>query len=181
MYSTQMSSTGSPDSTPTVELYVRTLAPRAARDRLERVVARLESLESADAIGEFSVRVTGKAIPATPAETVTDYGAFLCNRVAVFQEWADRSGNSIAARFERRSVHSQFTGEDYNAIVWPDLVLAEYVEGDLRFVAPCEADGETVTIEDRLQTLEAAEPVEEPDRLSHARAEPPEEFTPAGQ
>lgn len=181
VYSTHMVPAGSSDSTPTVELYVRTLAPRAARDRLERVVARLEALESADTVGKFSVRVTGKAIPATPAETVTDYGAFLCNRVAVFKEWARRGGHSIDARFERRSVHSQFTGEDYDAIVWPDLVLAEYVDGDLRFVAPCEADDETVTIEDRLQALEAAEPVEEPDRLSHARAEAPEEFTPAGQ
>lgn len=181
MYSTQMAPAPRPDSTPTVELYVRTLAPRAVRDRLERIVARLEDLESADAIGEFSVRVTGKAIPATPAGTVTDYGAFLCNRVAVFHEWADRTGRSIERCFERRSVHSQFTGDDYDAIVWPELLLAEYVDRDLRFVAPCRDDGETVTIEERLLVLERTEPIEEPDRLSHARADPPEEFTPAGR
>lgn len=176
-----MAPTSRPDSAPTVELYVRTLAPRTVRDRLERLVARLEDLDSADAVAEFSVRVTGKAIPATPADTVTDYGAFLCNRVAVFHDWADRTGRSVDRCFERRSVHSQFTGEDYDAIVWPELLLVEYLDQDLRFVAPSRAEGDTTTIEDRLQVLERAEAVEEPERLSHARAEPPEEFTPAGQ
>lgn len=166
---------------PTVELYVRSLAPRAARDRLERVVARLEELEADGRVGDVSVRVTGKAIPATPAETVTDYGAFLCNRVAVFQEWAHRTGRSLDSRFERRSVHSQFTGDDYDALVWPELVLAEYVDGDLRFVAPCAAGEEATTVEERLTALEAGEPTEEAERLGRARAEAPEEFEPARQ
>lgn len=176
-----------------VELYVRSLAPRAARERLERVVGRLEHLEETERIGDVSVRVTGKAIPATPADTVTDYGAFLCNRVAVFREWAGLTNRSLDACFERRTVHSAFTGDEYDAIVWPEIVLAEYVSGDLRFVAPCEQGEESVTVEDRLVALEAVTPPAdragppadervtesaEPS-LERARAEPPEEFTPA--
>lgn len=188
-----MDATSGEGSAVSVELYVRSLAPRAARDRLERVVARLTSLAETDRIEDVSVRVTGKAVPATPADAVTDYGAFLCNRVAVFREWADLTDHSIDARFERRTVHSAFTGDEYDAVVWPELVLAEYVSGDLRFVAPCERGEESVTVEDRLVALEAVTPPadragspaeervtesNEPS-LERARAEPPEEFTPA--
>lgn len=173
-----MAAPSSQDSTVRVELYVRSLAPRAPRDRLERAVARLDDLEEAGRVGDVSVRVTGKAIPATPADTVTDYGAFLYNRVAVFREWAERTGRSIDVRFERRSVHSEFTGDDYDALVWPDLAMAEYVGGGLRFVAPCRDDDVGVTVEDRLGALEATEPAEEPERLRQARADPPEEFSP---
>ena len=165
------------DSPPAVELYVRSLAPRTARDRLERVVGRLTEFDREGTIESLSVRVTGKAIPATPAACVTGYGTFLCNRVAVFEEWATRSGRSLAGRFERRSVHSQFTGEDYEAIVWPELALAEYVDGDLRFVTPCVGE-EPVTVEDRLESLAGATPTDPADRLERAPADPPEPVAP---
>jgi hypothetical protein len=174
-----MAAPTSSDGTPTIELYARSLAPRAARDRLESVAERLDDLEAAGAIETYSVRVTGKAIPATPADTVTDYGAFLCNRVAVFQEWAHQTGHSIDRQFDRRAVHSEFTGADYDAIVWPELVLAEYLDGELRFVAPCLDDGDSITVEDRLEAVARADPVEESQRLPRSRAEPPEEFSPA--
>lgn len=165
------------DSTVAVELYVRSLAPRADRARLRETVASLEKLADTGAIREFSVVLSGKAIPATPAETVTELGAYLCNRVAVFREWAKASGRSVGPTFDRRSVHSEFTGEDYDAVVMPDMLLAEYVGNDLRFVAPCREDGDLVTVGERLDELAACVATDGRDRLSRSRAGPPPDAT----
>jgi len=161
------------DSTVAVELYVRSLAPRSDRTRLHETVARLQELADAGSLREFSVVLSGKAIPPTPAETVTELGAYLCNRVAVFREWARATGRSVGATFQRRSVHSTFTGDDYDAVVLPDVLLAEYEGDDLRFVAPCREDGDAVTVTDRLDALEAGAPTEPTDRLPRSRAAPP--------
>lgn len=169
-----------PESTVSVELYVRSLAPRAGRRRMEETVRRLATLEDRDEIGEYRVYVTGKTIPASPAEAVTDFGAFLCNRIAAFRDWADRTGHSLEPRFTHRAVDSAFTGERYHAVAAPELLLAEYVDGDLRFVAPCDTDGTQVAVADRLARLAEA-PTAESDRLERARADPPPEFSTVGQ
>lgn len=164
-----------------VELYVRSLAPRAGRGRLERTVRRLEELDDRDDLEEYQVYVTGRTVPPSPAEAVTEFGAFLHNRVAVFQEWAHRTGRSLDCCFERRSVDSRFTGERHDAIAVPELLLAEYVGGDLRFVAPCLDDETQVTVADRLATLEGEAPTAESDRLERARADPSAEFSTVGR
>lgn len=161
------------DSRVAVELYVRSLAPRADRGRLHESVTRLQELAEAGTLREFSVVLSGKAIPPTPADTVTELGAYLCNRVAVFREWAASTGRTVGATFQRRSVHSTFTGDDYDAVVLPDMLLAEYEGDDLRFVAPCREDGNVVTVADRVDALEAGAPTEPTDRLPRSRAAPP--------
>lgn len=175
-----MPSPPTPESTVSVELYVRSLAPRAGRRRMEETVRRLATLEDRDAIGEYRVYVTGKTIPASPAEAVTEFGAFLCNRIAAFRDWADRTGRSLAPRFTRRAVDSAFTGERYHAVAAPELMLAEYVDCDLRFVAPCEDDGTQVTVADRLVRLEDARTAES-DRLERAQTDPLPEFSTVGR
>lgn len=176
-----MSPPPTPDPGVSVELYVRSLAPRAGGGRLERTVRRLAELDDRDDLAEYQVYVTGKTVPPSPAAAVTEFGVFLHNRVAVFQEWADRTGRSLDCCFERRSVESRFTGERHDAIAVPELLLAEYEDGDLRFVAPCR-DGETqVTVADRLTALEADVPTREADRLERARADPSAEFSTVGR
>lgn len=53
--------TGDPTSV-SVELYVRSLAPDGTRPPLEAVVERLQRLETAGAIEDLAVYVTGKKV-----------------------------------------------------------------------------------------------------------------------
>lgn len=144
---------GSPESGVRVELYVRSLSPRESRRAIERVVERLDRLVDDGAITEFRVVPTGAAVPPTPADAVTEFSEFVLHRIAVFEDWARATGRSLGNLFERRSVTSSFTGEDHDAIHMPTMVMAEYGGAALRFVAPCFADGERVTVEDRLDEL----------------------------
>lgn len=148
-------SSGSGEDGVRIELYVRSLSPRDSRRRIEAIVATLDRLVDAGTLAEYRVLLTGAELPAAPADAITGYGSYLLNRVAVFQEWATATGRSLDALFERRTVDSAYTGEEYDALVAPTAVMAEYEGGDLRFVAPCDEDGEHVTIRERLEDLEA--------------------------
>lgn len=140
----------------TVELFVRSLTPRAARSHLEGLVEQLEALEARGDVVEYTVHVWGSRIDRTSAAAGTDAGQFLRERVDSFVEWASENGFSTGSFFEEERVDSSITGEKYTAMTLPTAALAEYVDDELAFVTPC-TDGETVyTIEDRLDTLESS-------------------------
>ena len=136
-----------------VELYVRSLAPRNVLDGQRAVLEFVEQLAGNGRLSGYTVHVCGREIPATPAETVTDFGEFLLNRVAAFSAWADRNGYSLGTLFDRRTLKSSLTGEHRETIVVPVMALAEYEGPDLRFVTPCSIEGTTVTVQDRLDEL----------------------------
>ena len=138
----------------TVELFVRSLAPRAAHDHLEDLVEQIEMLETRDRIQGFTVHVWGSRIDRTSAVARTDAGEFVTERVEAFSEWACENGLSMGSFFEEEPVESRITGEEYTATTLPTAALAEYVDDELAFVAPC-SDGDTVwTVADRLDALE---------------------------
>jgi hypothetical protein len=142
----------------TVELYVRSLAPRAAHDRLEDFVETLETLEARDRIGDYSVHVWGSRIDRTSAAARTEAGRFVTGRVEAFTDWACEQGLSLGTFFEEESVESSITGEEYTALTLPTAALAEYVDEELALVAPC-SDGDSVcTVMDRLEALEGNGP-----------------------
>ena len=138
----------------TLELYVRSLAPRAAHDRQEDVVARLERLATRGRVAEYAVHVWGSRIDLASTAAETDAGRFVRERVEAFTDWTADNGLSTEPFFEEESVDSSLTGEEYTAVTLPTATLAEYVDGELDFVTPC-TDGDTVLgVEDRLQELE---------------------------
>lgn len=138
----------------TVELYVRSLAPPAAHDHLEELVETLETLETRDRIADYDVHVWGSRIDRKSAAARTDAGRFVVERVEAFTDWACEQGLSMGSFFEEESVESSITGEEYSAMTLPTAALAEYVDDELAFVAPC-SDGDSVcTVRDRLETLE---------------------------
>lgn len=156
----------------TAELYVRSLRPRANYERQRRAIARLDALADGGPVDDYDVHVTGRAIPASQQDAVTEFGSHLLNRVADFEEWATRHDRPLATPIERRSVSSAFTGEDYDALVLPELLLAEYEDGALRFVAPSGTGEASVSVQDRLAELAVGEP-------RPGDAEPPERAGPA--
>lgn len=163
-----------------VELYVRSLSPRESRRAIERVVGRLDRLVDERAIADVRVVPTGDALPPTPGDAVTEFGEFMLHRIAVFQDWARATGRSLGCLFDRRTVSSAFTGEDHDAIHMPTMVMAEYAGSALRFVSPCVADGERITVADRLETLTVDEVGTDERRLPGSDGrDPPGPTTPA--
>jgi len=160
-----------------LELFVRSLSPGGARSSLEGILDRITCLAEQRVIDGYAVRVCGKGIPATPAATRTAFGSYLLNRVAVFHEWAEHNDLSIDSLFEQRRVRSSLTGEDRRELVVPLFVLAEYEDGGLRFVAPCEIDDRVRTVPERLDDLTSGQPTTV-DPLPSARAIPPDAASP---
>jgi len=145
-----------PDDT-RAELYVRSLLPDGHTQQQAAVIDRLQGLSEADILPDVTVQVIGRQIPSTPAEARTELGLFALNRVSVFQEWAKRNDCSLDPAFQVRSVDSEITGEQYRALVFPIQLLAEYEGSELTCVTPHTAEGETVTVRDRLTMLEGEE------------------------
>lgn len=139
-----------------VELHVRSLAPRAGGRQQERVIDRLDHLESAGRVDEATVDVWGRQVGLSSAAARTDAGRYVLDRVESFREWADETGRSVESFFETRRVSSDITDEEYVALVLPSLTLAEYRDGDLAYVAPCSDGDEVTTVPDRLDVLAAS-------------------------
>lgn len=155
------------------ELYVRSLAPRGVRAQQQGVIERLEHLTERGTIEGYAVHVCGKQVPAEPDAAVTDFGAHLLDRVAVFEAWARRNGWSLGGLFDRRELDSAITGEHTEVLVMPVMALAEYEGDDLRFVAPCSTGGTECSVQDRLDDLLAGDPPVEADPLGQVRERPP--------
>lgn len=137
-----------------VELFVRSLAPDGTRPALESVVDRLHRLESADAIDDIAVHITGRKICPDSPTARTGPGEFLLARVKSFEAWADRTGRSISTAFRRSEDARGIDGSDHSGIAFPTMAMAEYEDGDLRFVSPA-SEGSTVhAVRDRLDVLE---------------------------
>jgi hypothetical protein len=140
-----------------VELHVRSLAPRAGGRQQDRVIDRLDHLESVGRVDEVAIDVWGRQVGLSSAAARTDAGRYVLDRVESFREWAAETGRSIESFFETRRVESEITDEKYVALVLPSLSLAEYRDGDLAYVAPCSDGGEVTTVPDRLDVLSASD------------------------
>lgn len=146
--------TDSTEERVTLDLHVRSLAPRAGHAQQESVIERLDELEAGGYIDEFTVNVWGRQISLSTAAARTDAGQFVLDRVDEFRAWAAETDRSVDSFFETRRVESEITDQEYAALVLPVLTLAEYRDDELAYVAPC-TDGETVvTVEDRIDVLE---------------------------
>jgi DNA-binding Lrp family transcriptional regulator len=163
------------------ELFVRSLAPRGVRTRQQAVVERLQELTERGTVGGYTVHVCGKQVPARAADATTEFGAYLLDRIGVFEKWADRNGWSLESLFERHSLDSSITGEHTEVIVMPVMALAEYEDDDLRFVAPCSTGEQRCSIQDRLDDLLADDRPTEADRLTEVRNPPPTTGAPIRQ
>lgn len=148
-----------------LELYVRSLAPGGSHEYLDTVVARAVDLEDRGVIDGFTVDVWGSRVALEGPLATTDAANAVLERVERFRAWADRSGTSLESFFETREVASAFTEESYPTVTLPSVVLAEYEDDDLRFVAPCRDGGTVHSVDDRLTAIEQRAPDEVRDEV----------------
>lgn len=143
------------DAPLTVELYVRSLSPPGARGELAGIIDRVRDLADGGPIDEWSVLVWGKQLCPTGPEAETEVGSHALQRIDQFRSWADERDLCLQSTFGVRHVDSEMSGEAYVAVTFPVVAMAEFIDGDLRFVAPCSEDETTHTVLDRLDALEA--------------------------
>lgn len=137
------------ESPPRIEVYVRSLAPTATRDKQERIVGRLQSLEDEGRIKAVDYTLCGECVCPSLNTAETDIAQLLLDRYEAFGEWADDAGRDLVG-FEERDTESLLTGTTVTGIVFPRMVLAEYRNGDLAFVAPSTNGVEQTSVGDRI-------------------------------
>lgn len=142
------------EKTVEVALYVRSLSPPGACAHQRTVVDRLETLESNGTVDEYTVEVWGSQL-ATSDATRSGTGRQIFDRIEQFRSWAKTHGRSIESFFATETVRSKITDEEYTRVVFPTMTLAEYVEGELRFVSPSNQGEAVTTVADRLDAIEA--------------------------
>lgn len=145
---------GADDEGTRVELFVRSLSGGPVHDLQEEVVERLSALAATGRVDGFDLHVWGSELPHESAAARSEHGRFVADRVATFRRWgrdSDRALPGLAA-VDRDSA---LTGEGYAATSLPRLALAEFEDGHLRHVAPCEGPECHTTVADRVAALEA--------------------------
>lgn len=143
------------DRRPRVEVFLRSLAPQTGRESQERVVGRLQELEAAGRIRGFEAVVCGECVCPRSATAQTGPGKRLLDHYEAFERWAEETGRELVG-FAERDTKSLLTGSDITGIVFPRMVLAEYRDGELAFVAPSRGDEQT-TVTDRLVAYERSD------------------------
>jgi hypothetical protein len=138
---------------PRIELFCRSLAPSTGRERQERIVQWLRTLDERDRIRGFEVVLCGECVCPRAATADTEPGERLLDRYDAFRTWADETGRKLVG-FEQRDTKSTLTGTTVTGIVFPRLTLAEYHEGKLTFVAPSRDASEQTTVADRVSDYE---------------------------
>lgn len=137
-------------------LRLRTLGPSGLNPPQVEAVEHLRALaEDGDgSIDDLDVDVWGASMGVARTEG-RDPGRER-ESVAEYERWADEHGCTLRPAFDRRSAGSTDDGTGpRDRVVTPLLVLAVYVDGELRAVYP-HVDGDDVrTIHDGLEALES--------------------------
>lgn len=128
----------------TVELFVRSLAPRGCGRLQADAIDTLSELVDRGIVDDYEVRIWGDAVP-------VDGDHPIVREVVRLREWAATNGAELLG-VDRRTAGSLV--EEARAVTaLPTMVLAEYHDGKLACVSPHERDGVVHTIEDRLGAL----------------------------
>lgn len=134
---------------PRIELYLRSLAPSTGRDEQERIVNRLQALDERGRIDSFEIVICGDCVCPDSATADTEPGRELLESYEQFREWAAEQNRELVG-FERRDTRSILTGTTVTGVVFPRIVLVEYRNGTLTYVAPSQNGAEKTSVTDRV-------------------------------
>ncbi|WP_254535422.1 HTH domain-containing protein [Halomarina litorea] len=151
------------------ELFVRSLTGGSAHGIQQEVVERLSALAASGRLDGFDLHVWGRELPHDSAAARSETGRFVADRLAAFRQWARDNDLSLPA-VTTTDRASAITEEAYTATTLPRIALAEYVDGELRHVAPCEGPECHTAVADRVAALEAGR--DEPDDITRVPVAP---------
>jgi hypothetical protein len=128
-----------------MELFLRSLAPPAARTAQETIIDRLKRLDDRGHIREYELTIWGDRIrldttPRTPTEET------LRDKIDRFRRWERRTDVSLAPGFDEREI-DPLVDDAYTVFRPPVIALAVYAGSNVWGVFPCEVDGDPVTVD----------------------------------
>jgi hypothetical protein len=134
-----------------MELFLRSLAPPAARDAQEAIVDRLIRLDDQNYIRDYDLTIWGDRIcldvePRTPTERAVR------DKIDRIRQWERRHDVSLSPGFAERVVEP-FVGDSYPVFQMPVVALAVYAGTDVWGIFPCEVDGDVVTVDECLDAF----------------------------
>jgi len=134
-----------------MELFLRSLAPPAARTAQEAIIDRLKRLDDRGHIREFELTIWGDCIrldttPRTPTEKA------LRDKIDRFRRWERRNAVSLAPGFAEAEV-DPLVDDTYTVFKTPMIALAVYAGSNVWGVFPCDVDGESVTVDECLDAF----------------------------
>lgn len=134
---------------PRIELYVRSLAPTDIRDQQEAVLERLEQLDTNDTITEFEVVVCGETVCPSSVTAGTEIGQRLLARHRAAKQWAEEHDRELVG-FEQHGTNSTIAGTTVTGVSFPRMLLFEFRDTSLSFVAPSKDGSGTTSVSERL-------------------------------
>lgn len=141
---------------PTVELYVRSLAPNGTPSTEIETIDRLRSLADRGRIGDYSIRVVGRGLVHADCCLSTETGKLLQDRLAAIDRWTVANDAAVpgitTVTVERSPVHEH----EYTMTKLPHCLLLEYDDQDLAFVSPATLDDGHWAVSDHLDAIERA-------------------------
>ncbi len=131
------------------EVYLRT-DTIGTYDAQARVVDRIRRLDELGVFDSTELGATWHGVE-THAEDVRE-GALATYEE--FETWADENGFSLSPAFDTRPRYVEGSTEVREALVFPVVALAIYVEDDLRAVLPASDDFGHYTVQEALEGFE---------------------------
>lgn len=146
------------DRTSSVEhqlsLFFRFLTPPpGAHERRSHLVKKLETTQRQGVIDEYTTRVFGGELCLCTNCQGRGDAQEIHDTMTELASWNDGTLNSVG--FVEREVDRPITGDQYRTLVPPETALAVYLDGDLRGVFPCVADGTHYSVETFISALVA--------------------------
>lgn len=134
-----------------MELFLRSLAPPAARATQDVIIDRLIRLDDRGLIREYDLTIWGDRIrldvsPRTPTERA------IHDEIDRFRRWERTHDVSLAPAFDEREV-DPLVGDPYTVFQPPVITLAVYAGTDVWGLFPCDVEGERVTVDDCLDAF----------------------------
>lgn len=146
-----------PDSGHCVELYVRSFAPGSSHGLQDAVLRRLRELVDVGRLDGMRLHVWGDSICPESAAARTAAGEFVLDRVSTFVAWARANGFTPRSCLRATDVCSTLADVEYTAIRFPQMLLAEFRDGELLFLSPCGDTARSIAVLEHLDALSDGE------------------------
>jgi hypothetical protein len=148
-----MTPTDLPADSTRVELFVRP-DTFGTQDQQADIRRRLATLDETDVIEDVDLSTWQSRVRLDSPDTEDEARAI--ERYRSFERWADRENVSLNPFFETWERHSEILEIDYEELVTPVMCVAVFDGSDVVEVAPRREGGETVTVRECVESLEAA-------------------------
>ena len=117
---------------------------------------RLERLDREGLVDEYSLHEWPHQLDVSSAQPATPEARLARERIEQFREWASRTGASLPFP-DTTTVGTGRMGPEVDVLRLPPLVIAEFHDGELAFVAPCIETEGRCSVRERLDHIASTE------------------------